>query len=136
MSINRLIARAVFVGLLAIIAYLSLAPDGGGEGLISRTFRWVSALLLGDDVYADKLAHFSAYFVLGAAAFWAHVSPAARPLLAPLGLVAYGALLEFGQSLGATRQPEFADAVFNAAGAFLGYFGLQWMTSLLARRAS
>jgi len=133
MSLHRMFARAAFVGLLAVVAYLSLSPDTGGEGFISRAMRWIAQALFGDAALADKLAHFSAYFALGAAAFWARISPLARPLWAPLGLLAYGALLEFAQSLGPTRQPELADAAVNGLGAFVGYFGLRWFISMLGR---
>ena len=136
MSVILLAARAGFFLLLALVTYLTVTPDTGGAGLILRILQWMAQTLFGDAAFADKLAHFIAYGALGAAAFWARLSPQQRPALAPLALAVYGAALEGVQSMGETRFPELADGVANLAGALIGFYLARALTQRLVRPAT
>ena len=67
---------------------------------------------------SDKLAHLAAY---GSMALWfAGIFRSSRYGWILLGLFFLGVALELLQGAGGSRQPEFADAVANLAGAVLG----------------
>lgn len=88
--------------MLAIVGVLSLVPvpDVGVEG-------------------SDKLMHFSTYFLLSAG-FTTLVRFNRSLLLIFIGLISYGVLLEFLQSLTGYRYMESYDMLANSAGVVCG----------------
>ncbi len=68
---------------------------------------------------SDKIAHFAAYAVLSA---WFSLLVEQRKSLwvVLIGLIGYGLLLEFLQSLTSYRQGDIADAIANSLGVMTG----------------
>lgn len=128
MQSSRVWARGVFALLFIMVTWLTLTanPDDTKAGL--EVTRWIASLLFGDPDRGDKVAHFSAYGVLGASAFWSQWKLLGRKRWTPLYLAAYGALLEGVQGFSGIRSPEVADAVANALGAVAGYGGAYFAT--------
>ena len=84
--------------------------------------------------FADKLAHFVLYAVLGVALAWG-VSRSPRVVSHGLVLVAgalYGVTDEWHQMHVPGRTPEIADWVADITGLLIGY----WMTLRIVRRVS
>jgi VanZ family protein len=113
-------ARIAFALLLAFVTYASVTPASDAPGFFGMILQRISAALLGEARFGDKLGHGLAYAVLGAAAFFARLPPCRRVLWTPLALTVYGAVMEGAQALGGTRDPDIADAAVNAVGALAG----------------
>lgn len=91
-----------------LIAFLSLG-EGSGESINGY----------------DKPAHFLAYaFFSWIAGFWQQQRRGY--LIVCLAIVAYGGLMEFGQSFVPGRQMSFYDFVANGLGVLLGAFFSRW----------
>ena len=115
-------ARVFFVTLLVFVTVVTLIPNPDDTAGFAAA-RFISSLLFGDDKFADKVAHVSAYGALGASAYWAQLIVYGKKRWTPLLLAAYGALLEGVQGIGGVRDPELADGIANAAGALIGFSG-------------
>lgn len=126
-------ARAVFALLLSAVTWLTLTPSPEDADAGFKVMRWIANVLLGDSALGDKVAHFTAYAALGAAAFWARLGASFWP---PLVLAGYGAALEIVQGLGGVRSPELADGVANMAGAVAGYVAALMLTRFVAKAAA
>ncbi len=126
-------ARGLFVVLLGVVTYLTVTPnpDEAEKGFAAA--RFIAALLFGDPLLGDKVAHFAGYGALGASAFWAGITIFTRRRWTPLVLGVYGALLEGVQGFGGVRSPELADALANAFGAFSGFAGAVVLSIIIAR---
>lgn len=130
MSFRRF-ARAAFAVLFALVTYLTVTPNPDDTEMGMALTRWLAALLLGDSVFGDKVAHFLAYAALGGSAALADIRIAGRARYALVGLALYGAALEGVQGAMGVRQPEITDALANALGAVAGYpLGAFVMTKL------
>lgn len=129
-------ARALFILMLPLVAYLSLAPatDEVKAGFDVADF--IARLVFGDERFGDKVAHFSAYAALGLAGAVGDVRVGGRRLGAFLAIVLYGALLELGQGLGVARTPDFFDGVANFLGAASGYAAAGAIGLLVRTRAA
>ena len=92
-----------------IIVLLSLLPISGNDSL----------------GYADKIAHFFIYAVMGVLAYFITGSFKTRVYLF-FAIIALGVLLEFLQIVIPERDFSYLDIVANAAGTMFG-FGLSWM---------
>ncbi len=108
----RQAAIAAFIIYAAAIAYVSLRPmDGVSVG------SW------------DKLAHLLMYGVFAVLAYRVtRQSPGFLYLC--LGIVAYGALMEFGQSFTPGRMMSAADMLANTLGVALGALGAKSMAAM------
>ena len=126
-------ARAVFALLLGAVTWLTLTPSPEDADAGFKVMRWIANLLLGDSALGDKVAHFTAYAALGAAAFWARLGASFWP---PLALAGYGAALEIVQGMGGVRSPELADGVANMAGAVVGYIAALMLTRFFSKAAA
>jgi len=124
------LARVVFALLFALVTWLTVTPNPDDTEAGFKVVRWIASVLFGDPERGDKVAHFAAYGVLGASAVFAKFSLFGKRLWIPLGLAAYGAMLEGVQGLGGVRTPEAVDAIANALGAVAG-FGLAYMVTQL-----
>ena len=134
MGKSLLWARIAFGLLFMLVTFLTLTPNPDDTKSGLALTRWIAALLLGDAAFADKVAHFLAYALLGATAFWARIALFGERWIASVALALYGAGLEGLQGLGGVRAPELADALANAMGAGAGLaFGAGVAT--LMRRA-
>jgi VanZ family protein len=127
------LARAIFMALAVVVAWLSLRPDPVENEAGFELLNWIAAVLFGSEAMGDKVAHFGAYAALGATARPAHLLTGARAPLAILALALYGAVLELGQGVGGIRDPDLLDALANTLGAACGY-GLSLGASRLIRR--
>ena len=126
--------RVVFGVLLVIVTWLSLTPNPEDTETGFAITRWIAEFFLRNESLADKVAHFGAYGVLGAAAFWANLPLYSRKWGAAVALALYGVALEGLQGLGGVRSPELADALANATGAVCGVAGAAILTALRRRR--
>ncbi len=120
MPTQQTIWRILLFLLLAAVAFLSLAslPPSAIPG--NKLTRMIASALFGDVSTADKVGHFIAYFMLGAAAFAARV--ARRSLwLAPLLITLYGVALEGAQFFLTYRTSDIADAIVNGVAATSGF---------------
>ncbi len=126
-------ARVVFALLFAVVTWLTVTPNPDDTEAGFKVVRWIASVLFGDPERGDKVAHFAAYGVLGVSAFFANFSVFGKRLWIPLGLAAYGAVLEGVQGLGGVRTPEAVDAIANALGAVAG-FGFAYMVIHLFHR--
>lgn len=113
--------RGLFALLLIFVTWQTLSPDPADTEQGFAIARMIANFLFHDAALADKVGHFMAYSALGASAAFAHLQFAGRRSMAIVGLALYGAFLEFMQSIGGVRSPEFADAVANSLGAILSY---------------
>lgn len=113
--------RGVFAMLFIFVTYLTVTPNPDDTKAGMALTRWIASLFLGNPGLSDKVAHFLAYGVLGGAAALARLPVFQKVWIAPLGLAAYGVLLEGVQGLGGVRSPELSDAVANAFGAVAGF---------------
>jgi len=111
----------LFVVLLALVTYLALRP-ANPQVVVEG---W------------DKVNHLLAFLVLAA------VGVAAMPAPAPWAerwtafwLLAYGAWIEWAQTLTATRQAEFLDWVADAVGILIGLALARWLGARRRRRAN
>jgi VanZ family protein len=102
--------KVAFVAALCVVSYLSLVP---GTQLPKPGIN-------------DKIQHGSAYAVL---ALIGLVAFPGRPRALAAFLVAWGALMEIGQSFAPNRSPEFADLIANSTGV-----AIAWIVFLLAGR--
>jgi len=118
---NVRIWRGVFAMLFLIVSYLTVTPNPDDSGAGMALTRWLASLFLGNPGLSDKIAHFLAYGALGGSAALARLPWFKKIWAAPLGLAAYGVVLEGVQALGGVRSPEFADAIANALGAVVGF---------------
>lgn len=112
--------RAVFFALLAIVTYLTVAPNPPqADGGFAAT-RMIAEFLFGDAGQGDKIGHFMAYGALGGAARFAFRG---RGLFwsTPALLAAYGAGLEGAQYFIDVRSADLIDAAANSLGAVTGY---------------
>lgn len=71
-------------------------------------------------VYKDKIAHLTAYFVMGVLA-WTAVTTMKRKLYLLFSSVVLGVVLELVQEFVPGRSMDIADAAANAAGIVLAY---------------
>lgn len=126
-------ARALFALLLGAVTWLTLTPSPEDADAGFKIMRWIANVLLGDSALGDKVAHFTAYAALGAAAFWGRLGVSYSP---PLVLAGYGALLEIVQGMGGVRSPELADGLANMAGAVAGYIAAVTLTRFLSKAAA
>ena len=90
------IGYAVLVGLLSLNSDAGVAPDN-----------W------------DKVAHFLCYGLFAMLAYRLNPRRPVFPVLC-LGIIAYGGLLEYGQSLTPDRTMSLADFLANTAGVVAG----------------
>jgi VanZ family protein len=112
----RLADLVLFWPVLALVIVAELAKLGGDSGLPIN----------------DKLAHFSAYFLLGAMAA-AALKHRPAVLYAVLGLILLGGVLEIIQPYFG-RDRSFLDEVANTAGAMCGAFLARLAVEPLRRR--
>lgn len=112
-------ARLTALGLLVLIAFLSLTPSPGHVDGGNPLLRALAELFLGDPSQHDKIGHFLAYAALGAAGA---AALAGRIGAAVLGATAYGALMELGQLLVPGRSAGFGDLLADLLGAIAGVF--------------
>lgn len=114
--------RVLFIGLLVIVTYLTVAPnpETAEPGFLAT--RIIASFLFGDAAYADKVGHFVAYGALGAAARFS-LRPGVQWWPVALGLAAYGMSLEGVQYFLDARSAEIWDALANALGAVAGIGG-------------
>ena len=97
------LARSAFVVGLGVVIVLSLTPSSG----------------LPSTGISDKIEHFLAYFALsavGAVGFQGHRDR----LVVIFSLVAFGILMEFGQTLSPGRDASIGDAIANTLGVLCG----------------
>lgn len=113
----RLAARVLFVLLLAMVTYLTVTPNPEDTKQGMAITRWLSSLIFGDVLFADKIAHFAAYGVLSFSGLAAGISLFGKKLWTVCALALYGAALEGVQGVMGVRSPEVLDALCNAAGA-------------------
>lgn len=113
-------ARIVFALLFVLVTWLTVTPNPDDTRESLAIARWISAMLLGDSAYSDKVAHFMAYASLGGAAALAQLRLAGRPVYTVVALALYGIALEGVQGAMGVRDPEIADALANACGAVAG----------------
>ncbi len=81
----------------------------------------------------DKLQHFGAYFVFMVFAYPVSNSSRGRMACALL-IIAYSALMEYGQSLMPGRAPSAADLLANSLGVASGFISMTAINALLNRR--
>ena len=112
--------RISFVLLLIAVTWVTLTPDPDEVSAGFELTRIMSELLFGSDLFGDKIAHFGAYAALGFLAVLARLMMWRSFIPIGMMLAGYGVLLEFGQGWGGVRTMEFADALANAGGAFVG----------------
>lgn len=134
----RAFARVLFFVLLALVTWLTLAPDPGGPSGGMALTRWLAALLFGSARDADKIAHFLAYGTLGFVFALSGMRIMGARLAGVVMLVAYGGLLELAQGwFTLARTPDLLDAAANATGAGLAFFiGLATERVIGAARAT
>lgn len=96
MNLLLFLGYTVLVGVLSLQADAGVAPDN-----------W------------DKVAHFLCYALFAILAYRVNPRSPAFPALC-LGIVAFGGLLEYGQSLTPTRTMSLADFLANTAGVIAG----------------
>lgn len=124
--------RFGFAALLAIVTWLSIAPNPDESHTGMAATRMIADFFLGDAAHADKVGHFAAYGALGASVFFARILH--RPFwAAPLALGVYGVALEGVQYFLDARAAESLDALANAAGALTGVTGAAIVVALAAR---
>ncbi|MEM9014270.1 MAG: VanZ family protein [Pseudomonadota bacterium] len=113
--------RAILAALLVFITFQTLTPqvDTNDSGFMIA--RIISEWVFGSEMMSDKVLHFGAYGILGAVAAWAKISRYGAAWTAPIGLSAYGGVLEVMQALGGVRTGDWIDASANMAGAFAGF---------------
>ena len=128
-------ARCVFALLFVVVTWLTITPNPENTESSIAIARWIASMLFKDSSLGDKVAHFGAYALLGAAAFYAHFTFPKAFIITPLALGGYGAFLEFMQGLGGVRTPELADAVANGCGAIAGFFGAYLLARTMNRAA-
>ena len=115
--------RILFGFLFLLVTFLTLTPNPDDTEAGFAMTRWIAELLFGNPALADKVAHFAAHGVLGAAAAWAHITLLSKRRFTALALGVYGIVLEGLQGLGGVRTPEVADAAANGLGAVAGVGG-------------
>jgi VanZ family protein len=113
--------RAFFGAWLAFVTFQTLTPSPDQTTSGIALARWLAEALFHRPELADKIAHFLAYAVLGAAAAFAGFRILGLRSLVIALLAAYGASLEGMQGLGAVRAPELVDAAANALGIITAY---------------
>ncbi|MEQ8935874.1 MAG: VanZ family protein [Amphiplicatus sp.] len=128
-------ARGVFALLFALVTWLTVTPNPDDTKESLAIARWISAMLLGDTAYSDKVAHFMAYASLGGSAALAQLRLAGRPAYTVVALALYGIALEGVQGAMGVRDPELADALANACGAIVGTLSGGLMLTLWRARA-
>jgi VanZ family protein len=105
--ISKKLYRGLFV--IAALAILILSLMSKPPAIVE--FRWF-----------DKIAHLSAYLILGAFAFLSQKSERRHKILiAVIGCSLYGGLIELLQQF-TSRQPELWDIVVNFVGSLFGAF--------------
>ena len=129
-----LVRRCCFVALLLFITYLTVTPNPDGVESGMAMTRWLASFLFGDARHDDKIAHFGAYAVLAATAYWANIRGFSGPWSPPIFLAVYGAGLEGVQALVDARSAEVLDGVANGAGALSGFAGAVILARLLNRK--
>lgn len=73
-------------------------------------------------LFSDKIMHAIAFLVLATLGYWAYPKHIVSVFL---GLLFYGALLEFFQALTETRAPEWSDWLADAIGSFVALYCLR-----------
>lgn len=81
----------------------------------------------------DKLQHFAAYFVFMVFAYPVSNSSRGRMACALL-IIAYSALMEYGQSLMPGRMPSGGDMLANSLGVVGGFIAMSVFSAYLAKR--
>ena len=99
---------AIGWGLVALVTFLSLTPDGPDTGI----------------QFGDKYGHILAYFSL--TAWFGQLYPG-RPAILVIAFLAMGGGLELAQGLTDYREASLLDMLANALGVALG-----WLTTRLA----
>lgn len=112
------LALLVLIAYAAVIAYLSLTPTG--------------AINVGSH---DKSAHFLSYTVFALLGY--RLGLAHRGFVGVcLAIVAYSALMEFGQSFVPNREMSALDLLANAMGVLVGYAFCRWFLKAWAPQAN
>lgn len=115
----------VVLGLMALIAFLSVIPGRAEEG--DSVFTWAIAAT---PELLQKIGHLVLYGLL--AMLWMRVlentAPMARILLSLLITVGFGAVLEWAQTSIPGRFGTAIDVVLNAGGAILGILAAVLLT--------
>ncbi|MCA9810801.1 MAG: VanZ family protein [Candidatus Dadabacteria bacterium] len=96
--------QLIFIAYVVFVIAASLIPEAGTSIV----------------VYQDKIAHLTAYFVMGVLA-WTAVTTMKRKLYLLLSSVLIGVVLEFVQEFVPGRSMDIADAAANTAGVVLAY---------------
>ena len=96
--------QLIFIAYVIFVIAASLIPEAGTSIV----------------VYQDKIAHLTAYFVMGVLA-WTAVTTMKRKLYLLLSSVLIGVVLEFVQESVPGRSMDIADAAANTAGVVLAY---------------
>ena len=92
----------IFLVYAAVVAFVSLQP-ASGEGI----------------EHLDKLVHLLVYYIFAVLA-WRSLANKRYYILMCLGIVAYGGLIELGQSYIPTREMSGYDLLANTLGVVLG----------------
>ncbi len=99
---SRAVNTALFLGYAGVVGILSLSSSAG-----VAADNW------------DKLAHFLCYALFAILAYRVNPRSPVFPALC-VGIIAFGGLLEYGQSLTPDRTMSLADFVANTAGVIAG----------------